>query len=347
MAFSSILTTNKAHMASPLLILGLLSSLVISGVQSIGVCYGRNGNNLPPASEVVQLLKSNGITGVRIYEPNQPTLQALKGSNIEVTIGILNQNLQPLTNPATATEWVQNNVRAYSPDVKFRYIAVGNEVHPGNEATNHLLPAIQNIHNAIKAANLQDQIKVSTAIDTTLLANTFPPSNAEFSGPASSFIKPIITFLANNGSPLLANIYTYFGRVDTPNDISLPYALFTSPGVVFQDQNTKLDYRNLFDALLDSLYTALEKAGAPNLQVVVSESGWPSAGGTEASVENAGTYYKNFINHVKNGTPKKKGAIEAYLFALFDENQKGGDEIEKHFGIFNANKQQKYQLSFN
>lgn len=282
---------------------------------------------------------------MRIYEPNQQTLQALRGSNIEVTVGILKENLQPLTNPATATDWVQKNIRAY-PDVKFRYIAVGNEVHPGDEAAKHLLSAIQNVHSAIKAANLQNQIKVSTAIDTTLLTNTYPPSKGEFSGTAS-FIRPVITFLANNGSPLLANIYTYFGRVQNPNDISLPYALFTSPGVVFKDEISKLDYKTLFDALLDALYSALEKAGAPNLKVVVSESGWPSAGGKEADAGNAGTYYRNFINHVKNGTPKRKGPIEAYLFALFDENQKPGNEIEKHFGIFNADKKQKYQLSFN
>lgn len=85
------------------------------------------------------------------------------------------------------------------------------------------------------------------------------------------------------------------------------------------------------------------------MQIVVSESGWPSAGGTGATTENAGTYYKNLINHAKsgNGTPKKPGGpIEVYLFAMFDENKKSGAESEKHFGVFNPDKSAKYQLSF-
>ncbi|KAK7820856.1 glucan endo-1,3-beta-glucosidase isoform X1 [Quercus suber] len=333
-------------MAPMLLLIGfLIAGLELTGAQSVGVCYGKNGNNLPADGEVVDLYKSNGIGRMRIYDPDQTTLNALKGSNIELIIGILNNNLQALTDATAATNWVQNNIRNYSPDVKFKYIAVGNEVHPGDAEAQFILPAMQNIHNAIVAANLQDQIKVSTAIDTTLLGNSYPPSAGSFSDAANSYISPIINFLVSNGAPLLANVYPYFGYTNNPQDISLPYALFTSPGVVVTDGS--LQYQNLFDALLDSLFSALEKAGAPNLQIVVSESGWPSEGGTAATVDNAGTYYKNLINHVKGGTPKKSGqAIETYLFAMFDENLKGGAEIEKHFGVFSPNKQPKYQISF-
>ncbi|VAH84999.1 unnamed protein product [Triticum turgidum subsp. durum] len=35
------------------------------------------------------------------------------------------------------------------------------------------------------------------------------------------------------------------------------------------------------------------------------------------------------------GTPKKPGAIEACVFAMFNENREGLAEIEKHFGLFN------------
>ncbi len=97
---------------------------------------------------------------MRIYEPYQSTLDALRGSNIELIIGILNRDLQGLTDAAAATTWVQNNIRNYWPDVKFKYIAVGNEVHPGEDAAQYVQPAMQNILNAIAAANLQDQIKV-------------------------------------------------------------------------------------------------------------------------------------------------------------------------------------------
>lgn len=336
----TLLSRGNTAMSAVLLLVGILSlaEVEFTGAQSTGVCYGNNGDNLPSPQDVVNLYKSNGIGRMRIYTPDGATLQALKGSNIEVILGVLNDNLQSLTDAGAATTWVNNNVKAYS-DVKFKYIAVGNEVEPSDPKAQYVLPAMQNIQNAISSANLQGQIKVSHAIKTSLVANPYPPNDGVFSDSASQFIKPIINFLVSNGAPLLANVYPYFAYADQQS-IGLDYALFTKQG------NNEVGYQNLFDAILDSLYAALEKAGGSNVNVVVSESGWPSEGGVGATVENAGTYYKNLINHVKGGTPKRpNGPIETYLFAMFDENQKSG-EIEKHFGVFYPNKQKKYPFGF-
>lgn len=335
---------SRVDMSAILLLLGILSftGVQFTGAQSVGVCYGGNGNNLPTKQGVVDLYKSNRIGKIRLYYPDEGALQALRGSNIEVILGVPNDQLQSLTNAGAATNWVNKYVKAYSQNVKFKYIAVGNEVHPGDAAANSVLPALQNIQNAISSANLQGQIKVSTAIDTTLLGNSYPPKDGVFSNSASSYIKPIVNFLVKNGAPLLANVYPYFAYVNNQQSIGLDYALFTKQG------KNEVGYQNLFDALLDSLYAALEKVGASNVKVVVSESGWPSEGGAAATVQNAGTYYRNLINHAKGGTPKRpNGPIETYLFAMFDENQKQGPEIERHFGIFRPDKSPKYQLNFN
>lgn len=331
---------------SIMLLVLFLPNLHITDAQ-VGVCNGQIGNNLPSDQEVVQLYKSNGIRRMRMYGPNPKALQALRGSNIEFVLDVPNNDIQRLANDAAAaSKWVKDNVLSYYPEVKFRIIAVGNEVHPDSPLAQYVLLAMSKIYDAIASAGLKDQIKVSTATYSALVSNSYPPTLGSFEGASRSFMGPIINFLKNTNNPLLFNIYPYFSHIDDPQNVPLPYALFTASRVVVQDN--QFQYTNLFDALLDAAYSAVEKAGGPNIEIVVSESGWPSAGGPAASAENAGTYYKNLINHVKGGSPKRpRRAIETYLFAMFDENTKPGKPSEQHFGLFTPNKQPKYQLNFN
>ncbi|CAO2832961.1 unnamed protein product [Amaranthus hypochondriacus] len=304
------------------------------------------GDNLPSKQDVVNLYQSNGIKAMRIYGPEQDTLQALQGTGIKIILDVPNDQIQSLaSDSSSAMQWVQNYVVPYSSSIK--YIAVGNEIHPSDQISSSVQPAMQNILNALTSNNLGDQIKVSTSIDTSLISNSYPPSNGQFND--ESYIKPIINFLISNNSPLLVNIYPYFSHKYNPSDVSIEYALFTASGTVVTDSNNGLNYQNIFDAIVDSVYAALGKIGAPDTEIVVSETGWPSDGdGDAATVDNAGTYYKNLIDHVGQGTPLKPGkGIETYLFAMFDENQKSGDETERHFGLFTYDQQPKYgQLNF-
>jgi exo-beta-1,3-glucanase (GH17 family) len=334
---------NKLSVVATLLILALILPSFQPTAAQIGVCYGRNGNNLPSEQGVVNLYKSNKIANMRLYGPDQKALQALRGSNIGLILDVPKSQLKSLgSNPSAASRWVQNNVISYASNVNFRYIAVGNEIMPGDAEAGSVLPAMRNVHSALQSANLAGKIKVSTAIKSDIVKN-FPPSAGTFT--SSSYMTPIVNFLKNNNSPLLANIYPYFSYVGTPT-MHLDYALFTSPNAQVTDPNNGLMYKNVFDALVDTVYAALARVGGPNVRIVVSESGWPSAGGKATSIGNAGTYYKGLISHVKQGTPLKKGqAIETYLFAMFDENQKGGG-VENNFGLFTPNKSPKYQLNF-
>ncbi|KAF3340787.1 beta-1,3-glucanase [Carex littledalei] len=304
------------------------------------------GDNLPPPSDVVELYRSNGITAMRLYAPNDTTLRALKDTGIHVMMGVDDGTLEDLaTNPSAAPNWVRTNILPY-PQVSFKYIVVGNEVAPG-DAHNYILPAMSKMWDAICKAGYKDKIKVSTAVCSLVLTNTYPPSKSQFN--PSYTMGPIVEFLSETGNPLLANIYPYFSYKDNYPKIDLNYALFKPSTAVVQDGTYK--YTNLFDAMVDSVYYALEKAGGSRVGVVVSESGWPSDGGLGATKENAKTYNQNLINHVVSGTPKNKTNLETYVFAMFNENMKPNDngrEVERYFGLFYpTNKSPVYPISFN
>ncbi|KAM7255925.1 hypothetical protein ACFE04_011666 [Oxalis oulophora] len=311
---------------------------------TVGVNYGLLGDNLPAPSEVVALLQSRQITKVRIFEPNPSVLKALAGSGIQVIVGMANQDLQKVASDVSnANAWVQTNVVPFTQNLKFRCVSAGNEVIPGDLA-NFVFPAMVNLRSALDSANLPN-IPVSTAVASSVLGASFPPSQGKFADGVSSVMAQITNFLEKTGSPLLANIYPYFAFNDNQNTVSLSYATFQSNQVVVQDGT--LGYKNMFDAMVDATYSALEKAGGSNIEVVVSETGWPSNGnGQIATISNAMAYNGNLAKHVSDGsgTPKRPGKnIETYIFAMFNEDQKPAG-TEQNFGLYYPNKNEVYHI---
>ncbi|KAL6990556.1 hypothetical protein U1Q18_040957 [Sarracenia purpurea var. burkii] len=293
-------------------LLAIIFSLADGG--SIGVNYGRIANNLPSAVKVVQLLKSQGINRVKVYDTDPSVLKALSGSGIKVTVDLPNELLFSIAKRQSAAySWIQRNVAAYFPSTQIESIAVGNEVFvdPHN-TTLFLVPAMKNIHQALVKYNLHAAIKISSPIALSALQNSYPSSSGSFRHELiEPVFKPMLDFLRQTGSYLMVNAYPFFAYESNADVISLDYALFReNPGVV--DSGNGLRYLSLFDAQIDAVFAAMSALKYDDIEVVVTETGWPSKGDQNevgASLENAAAYNGN-LGYRDNRPPVHSGGGE-------------------------------------
>ena len=160
----------------------------------IGVCYGLLGDNLPPATDVIGLYKRHNIGRMRLFNPNPPALEALKGSGIAVTVGIPNEDLAALAaGQDSVGEWFAKNIEPFVPDVDFAYIAVGNEVIPG-ELGRYVLPVMESLRGVLDLKNLGG-VKVTTVIPGNALSASYPPSSGRFSDEAAKDLIGVLGYV--------------------------------------------------------------------------------------------------------------------------------------------------------
>ncbi|KAK4413938.1 Glucan endo-1,3-beta-glucosidase 14 [Sesamum alatum] len=319
-----------------------------------GVNYGRIADNIPPPESVVTLLKAAKIKNIRIYDADHGVLRAFRGSGIEIIVGLGNEYLRDISvSQDRAIEWVKVNVEPFLPGTLIRGIAVGNEVLGGVdvELWEVLVPAVRNVYNALDRLRLSDRIEVSSPHSEAVFAITYPPSAGAFKESVLPYMRPLLHFFSQIGTPFYINAYPFLAYMSDPAHIDLNYALFLkNPGVY--DAKTKLHYDNMFDAMVDASYAALEKVGFSNMEVIVSETGWASKGDENeagADVKNAKTYNRNLRKRLlkKKGTPyRPKRPVKAYIFALFNENLKPGPTSERNFGLFKADGSISYDVGF-
>ncbi|CAA0825229.1 Glucan endo-1-3-beta-glucosidase 14 [Striga hermonthica] len=349
----------------------------------IGINYGHVADNLPSPSRVASFIVSLNITRVRIYDADPEVLSAFANTGVELTIGLENKYIVNFTDPAQAKNWVQQNVAPYTNQTNIKMIIVGNEVLTGEDVNMMLclLPALKNVHKALTDLGLSQQIYVTTAHSYGIMGVSFPPSLGMFKHALVGFLLDILAFLSEKEAPFLMNVNPYFAYKNDPNHVPLEYVLFEpNPGQT--DPITKLHYDNMLYAQMDAVYTALKLLYAqmgsalnatdfhrPSFQS--SEIGWsrwriptkprppPSKNGTvgriipppngtfEDQTENARLFNRNLLKLVEegHGTPLNPSVpIDAYIFALFDEDLKPGPETERHFGLFYPNMTPAYDI---
>ncbi|KAL2485587.1 Glucan endo-1 [Abeliophyllum distichum] len=327
-----------------LLLLTISGSVVSTLGHGIGINYGQIANNLPSPSHVVYLLKSLNMSRVKLYDADPNVLSAFANSNVEFIIGLGNEYLEKMTDPVQAQTWIQQHVQPYISQTKITCITVGNEILTGNDTQlmSYLVPAMQGVYASLVNLGLSKEVYVTTAHSIGILGNSFPPSAGAFRQDLAVYIQRILAFHSQTGSPFLINAYPFFAYKDNPGQVPLEYVLF-QPNPGMKDPATNLNYDNMLYAQIDAVYTAIKAMGHTDIQVKVSETGWPSKGDSNevgASADNARLYNTNLLNLIQKnqGTPAKPSVpVDIYVFALFNENLKPGPSSERNYGLYYPN----------
>uniref|UniRef100_A0A6N2LL94 glucan endo-1,3-beta-D-glucosidase n=1 Tax=Salix viminalis TaxID=40686 RepID=A0A6N2LL94_SALVM len=335
-------------MAACSVIFRLLFLLVILSASAVrvlsaglGINYGQIANNLPSPSRVSVMLQSLNVSRLKLYDADPNVLLAFSNSNVEFVIGLGNEYLQDMTDPIKAQNWVQQHLQPHITQTKITCITVGNEVFMSNDTQlwSNLLPAMKMVYNTLVNLGLDKQVIVTSAHSFNIIGNSYPPSSGTFRQDLAEYIQAILNFHSQINSPFLINAYPFFAYKDNPDHISLEYALFQpNPGMI--DPNTNLHYDNMLFAQVDAVYSAIKAMGHTDIEVMISETGWPSKGDPDeigSTPENAALYHSNLLNRIqaKQGTPAKPSVpMNIYVFALFNENLKPGPTSERNYGLF-------------
>ncbi|KAF4370795.1 hypothetical protein G4B88_030515 [Cannabis sativa] len=325
---------------------------------ALGVNWGTMASHPLPPPKVVELLKSNNFTKVKLFDADPLVLEALSGSNIRVTIGIPNTMLKSLNSSKKAAEsWVHDNVTRYVSNsgsrVRIEYVAVGDEPFLqtyGEQFYPFVIGAAINVQNALLKAKLESMVKVVVPCSfDAFLSESGLPSKGHFRADINKTMIHLLTFLTKHSSPFFVTISPFLSLHQNKN-ISLNFALFKDTAK--SHNNSHRAYKNSFDLSYDTLVMALSSVGFSRIGIVVAQIGWPTDGAANATSANAETFTRGLMEHLRSklGTPlrPKDPPVDTYILSLLDEDQRSiaAGSFERHWGLFTFDGQAKYQFDF-
>ncbi|GBG93308.1 hypothetical protein CBR_g63954, partial [Chara braunii] len=185
---------------------------------------------------------------------------------------------------------------------------------------------------------------LTSPLNMNVLAASYPPSEGRFQEELVPVMREMMQFLNETGSHLTVNVYPFFPTYLDPS-IPLSLPLFRGEEGYYDGE---FHYTNMLDAMVDAVVCAMEKEGFANLPLVVGEVGWPTGGDAIATVENARVFNNYLVGHVVSGqgTPRRPGRMQMYIFELLDEDLKPTEigPFEVYWGLNMMNGTPKYEI---
>jgi len=304
--------------------------------ESLGICYGGTS---PQRGTVLDDLHTmtvvDGFRIIHIYHlftdqlaidpTSEAVLQYAQANGIEILLGTRN---------VVATEILQTaaGAAAYVAAIE-PYLAAGviKVIVPGNEVNDRLQAnidpeifarAVTNLRGALTAAGFPD-----TPISVTLQyggLTSYPPGGATFQdSPTARSMEPYIAAVRSvNTQPFVfVNIHPSYTVEDVVNRVPSTaswfpeFGLFTSTVDPATNDPKEAPYWSLLDLQYNTVLTAMGNAGINGVQVFLSESGWPSAGGGPYTTQaNQASYLDGLVN-----SWVLPGGVPTFLFEAFDE----------------------------
>lgn len=214
---------------------------------------------------------------------------------------------------------------------------------------NVTFPALKNIQEALNDAGIGNVVKATIPFNADVYDSPIynpVPSAGEFRPNVTDQVVEILEFMNKNKAPFLVNIYPFLSVVYGKGEFPIEFAFFDGKGTPMVDG--KIEYTNVFDAMVDTLAAALSKVGFKDMPIQVGEIGWPTNGDVNANVSMAERFYNGMITKIlsNKGTPVRPGPIEVYMFALFDEDLKSvlPGNFERSWGIYRSDGRPKFPL---
>ena len=310
-------------------------------------------SNPIPLSGAVPEIKGLGINSIKLFDwdkVDRNFAMSAAQAGFRVAIGIPNHRLADLSTEAGARTLFGEIAKAcsYGPDPNtllenLSWICVGNEPFLSSyrdQYLNVLGNAVQNIAKVLSDKGNKAGVTIPQNFEF-MAGNSWPPSTGRVQDKYKEVIKATCAVMKKTRAPFMVNIYPFLSRKKNPKDIKLDYAMFTKTTPDFTDPNSGKSYFNLFDAMFDALHCALNDIGYGDLEIVIGECGWPTAGDQEATQANAQTFLTNLIAHCKSGkgTPMRPNkTIQCFAFEMYDEDNKniGPGAFEHYWGVYDG-----------